>query len=157
MENKYVNGKIYKISSASCDNIYIGSTYLTLKQRLQKHMDSYLCFKKGKYHYVTSFDIIQYGDHKIELIEPFPCNSKTEIEVREGYFQRLHKDNIVNARIAGRTNKQYILDTKEKKRLYDIEYRNNLIKIECSCGISIAKRHLKKHLTTAKHISLTKK
>ena len=155
MENKYINGKIYKISSSQCDKIYIGSTYLPLQKRLTKHLDCYKCYLNGKAHYVSSFDIVKYDDHKIELLELFPCNSKTEIEYREGIIQRQNKDIIVNYRIAGRSKKQYTADTKDKKRLYDIEYRNQLTKIQCTCGTSTAKRHLKKHLTTAKHLMYT--
>lgn len=46
-------GRIYMIYDNTNDNVYIGSTTNTLKQRLQKHETSYKRYLKGNYHYVS--------------------------------------------------------------------------------------------------------
>lgn len=152
METKYQDSKIYKITSPQSDKYYIGSTYLPLKKRLTKHMDSYKCYLNNKYHYVSSFEILKFEDHIIELIELYPCNSKTELELREGIVQREHAMNIVNYRIAGRTGLDYRRDTVQHKKEYDIQYRAIQPKILCVCGKSYASRHKTCHEKTKLHI-----
>ena len=86
----YQFGKIYKISTPHSSNIYIGSTsYKLLSQRMAKHTSGYRCYIKGKGRYYTSYDLIQLGECNPLLIETYPCNSKDELEAREGYW--LHK------------------------------------------------------------------
>ena len=50
----------------------------------------------------------------------FPCASKEELLKREGYFIR--KIPCVNRAVAGRSKKEYCMDTKEKKAEYDKAY-----------------------------------
>jgi hypothetical protein len=40
-DNKYSNGKIYKIVDNTSDKVYIGSTCKSLKQRLTAHEEYY--------------------------------------------------------------------------------------------------------------------
>jgi adenylate kinase family enzyme len=53
---------------------------------------------------------------KIELLEIYPCNSKMELEAREGYHQRLNE--CINKRMEGRAKKQYCQDNKDKIAQY---------------------------------------
>ena len=93
---EYTNGKIYKISSRETSKIYIGSTTQKLSDRLTKHRN---CIKaKTK---CSSIEIINYPDATITLIENYPCNTKKELEIREGIIQRQFLDIIVNKKIAG--------------------------------------------------------
>ena len=66
----YKNGKIYAIRSHQTEQIYIGSTTQPLTKRLSKH----------KAQNCSSRLILQYEDAYIELIENFPCESKTDLE-----------------------------------------------------------------------------
>lgn len=101
----YSNGKIYKIVPTNGDNIcYIGST---TKQYLSQRMDSHrACYRKWEKNkdknLTTSVELFEkYGieNCKIVLIENFPCNSKDELEKREGeYIKTL---NCINKRGAG--------------------------------------------------------
>lgn len=113
----YQKGKIYKITSNETDKVYIGSTCDYLSSRLGKHKYS---FKKGKT-CPTSKEILKYADCTVSLIEEFPCATKRELLEREGYHIRI-TPNCVNARIAGRTDKQWRMDNKEvlavKKKAY---------------------------------------
>lgn len=117
----YANGKIYAIRSYLTDKIYIGSTCQQLSNRLSKHRTNYRSHLNGKYHFVTSFFIIEHEDAYIELLELYPCNSKMELERREGELIRLH--NCVNRCIAGRTSQQYRDDNIEKIKEYNKNYK----------------------------------
>lgn len=117
-ENKYTNGKIYKISSLNTDKIYIGSTIMELNKRMSKHKSDY----KNKTSH-SSKEILLYENCIIELIEEFSCNSKKELEKREGDIILNYGELCVNKRIAGRTQKEYVNNNKEKINKYQKEYR----------------------------------
>lgn len=120
----YANGKVYKIWSPSHPgDIYIGSTCQPLSYRMSKHRYTYKKYKQDKSRYTTSCNILEYGDAKIELIEMVKCSCKEELTAREGYYIR--KLDCVNKIIAGRTQKEYYQDTKERARLWGIHYRNH--------------------------------
>jgi hypothetical protein len=113
----YQNGKIYALKSHQTEDIYIGSTTQRLCQRLGKHRAD--CKdNKGNTKY-----ILQYEDYYIELIENFPCNSKEELEKREGHFIRENKNKCVNTRIPHRSQKEYKEENKDKIKEYTKEYR----------------------------------
>jgi DNA anti-recombination protein RmuC len=72
---------------------------------------------------MTSFKILEYDDDAyIELIEEYPCESKMQLNKREGEVMR-NTPNCVNRCIAGRTDKEYREDTREKKKEYLRKYR----------------------------------
>lgn len=121
MENKYKNGKIYKIISNQTDDIYIGSTTEKLCNRMAKHRHDYRKYKEGKYHYVTSYELLECKDAKIYLIKNFPCNNKEELNAEEGRIIR-DTPNCINKCIAGRTYKQYYKDNQEYIRNKTKEY-----------------------------------
>ncbi len=117
--NKYQQGKIYKITDNAYIKTYYGSTTQALSSRMTCHRSLY---KNGKGK-MTSFNIFEeFGveNCKIELVELYPCNSKNELEMREGFYI---KNNIcVNKKIAGRTKEEYKEDNKEKIALQMKEY-----------------------------------
>ena len=134
----YSKGKIYKLYRVSNkDLVYYGSTIKTLDKRLAKHISDYKINSS-----CTSKKVLVAGDYKMELIENFPCNSKAELERKEGEYA---KNNVcVNEVIAGRTNKEWREDNKkaiaekwkeyyeknkeqiaERKKEYVKEYREN--------------------------------
>ena len=64
-------GKIYKLSNIHTDEIYIGSTcMLNLDDRLLFHKECYKFWilRNYKRNYCSSFEILKYGDYKIELL-----------------------------------------------------------------------------------------
>lgn len=103
MENKYQEGKIYKIVCNITGEIYYGSTIKTLEERLRLHKQNKNC---------VSRNIINRGDYKIELIKDYPCDSKYELVEEESKYIRENK--CINFIIPHRTQKQYIEDNKEK-------------------------------------------
>jgi len=107
--NKYNNAKIYTIRSPHTEKIYIGATCETLCRRFTSH--------NRKNNGASSKDIIILGDAYIELLENFSCNNKEELNKREGELIRQYKDQCVNIAIAGRTQKEYREDNKERRKL----------------------------------------
>lgn len=114
---KYENGKIYVIRSPQTDEIYIGSTTQQLSTRFSKHKHDYKRHLNGNYTFVSSFNLIKLGDAYIELLEIYSCDTKIELEKREGELMR--SMNCSNKRIpSGLTreeyNKKYYGDNREK-------------------------------------------
>ena len=118
--SRYQNGKIYSIRSHQTDQVYIGSTCLTLTKRLYKHRNGFKMYKKNGKNYMTSYEILKYPDHYIELIEACPCNTKGELERREG--QLIRATECVNKYIPGRTRAEYRQDNKQQQKQY---YQDN--------------------------------
>ena len=163
MEKKkmnYQNGKIYTIRSYQTDNVYYGSTTQPLSKRLSTHKRHCKLWQNKKYCYVTSFEIVKYTDCYIELVENYPCNSKAELEKREG--ECIRSNECVNKCIPGRSSKQYHEDNKDKMHIRQKQYReNNKEKIhlrknrkhDCECGGKYTDCHKARHLRSTKHIT----
>jgi hypothetical protein len=147
MENKYQRGKIYKIISPhTYDCIYIGSTTeKTLACRMRKHRAAYRCWKAGKYHYMSSFDMIEAGDESIILIEAYPCNSKDELRAREQHHIELNAGLCIN--------EQRALRTLEEKRRYEEDYQkeHRHEKHNCVCGGKFTTINKAQHIGSKKH------
>jgi hypothetical protein len=118
--SKYSEGKIYKLTSSQTDKVYIGSTIRSLNDRFSNHKCSYKSWLKSQMNNITSYDLLQYDDVKIELIKEFPCETKKELEKEEGKI--ILENNCVNKHVAGRTKKEYHRiywnKNKEEKRKY---------------------------------------
>lgn len=141
--NKYKFGLIYTLYSKEQNIQYIGSTTGGWS-RIVKHLNESLNDSKKK---CTSSLILECPDHEVDILEHYPCNSKQELEGREGYWIQQF-NNCVNEQIAGgkdaihnkkHTNeiikkwrqsekgKQYVEQSKEKekwKAWYKHQYAN---------------------------------
>jgi hypothetical protein len=166
--NKYQKGVIYTIRSFKTDKYYIGSTTSPLYKRLYQHKQDYKRNKKGIFGKVSSCEILEFDDAYIELLENYPCNSKMELERREGELIRLYKNDCVNKCILGRTIEEWKEDNKEHLKKYEdkrkldperIKYKNEFrkIKIKCECGVEILKCRKSIHIKTDKHIKAIKR
>jgi hypothetical protein len=172
----YSKGKIYKIEPI-CEHeegeIYIGSTTKsTLAQRMTKHRSAYKEWKVGKACFVRSYDLFEkYGleNCKIYLLESYPCETRDELRAREGHFIKTLK--CVNKSVAGRTQKEYQENNKEKILEYHKKYceenkekiseyhkiyrQENREKINekkpCICGCEYTYRHYRRHCRSKKH------
>ena len=152
-------GKIYKIYSQQTNKIYIGSTTKLLLQRFLRHKKDYRLYNNGKFHFVTSFHILEYDDCNIELIEEVEFDDKKELIRRERFH--IENSNCVNKIVPGRTTKEYHQANKEKILEYNKEYNKAnkeriseqaKQKINCSCGSVVRKDNIKNHQRTKKHI-----
>jgi len=179
--NKYQQGKIYKIVCNITGEIYIGSTIDTLEKRLSNH-------KVKTKRPCKSKQILDRGDYKIELIKDYPCNSLYELEEEEAKYIR--NNTCINIQIPHRTyeewrednkeklsqqqknwrednkeklsqqQKNWREDNKEKIKEYYEENKKEINKkksekITCECGALVSKQNLSRHKKTMKHIKLT--
>lgn len=155
-DNKYQRGKIYRIISDQSDQVYIGSTIeKTLACRLSKHRDMHKRYLAGIHNRVTSFDILQYPDAQIILVENYPCQNKDELLARERHWIE-NTPNCVNKIIPGRTNAEYYQDNKDELLTRAREYylanaqRKNQQYV-CSCGGKYTAIHKTLHEKTQRH------
>ena len=173
IKNKYHNSKIYTIRSHQTDKYYVGSTYDSLSKRLYQHKNNFKKFQAGKYNNVSSFEIIKYDDCYIELYEVFKCENRNELTKREGEIIRLHKNELVNVKIEGRTLKEYYVDNADKIKQYKVDnaeklkqYQKQYIndnaeklkqKNNCVCGGKYSTFNKSHHLKSKKHINYIEK
>ena len=118
----YANGKIYKIVGDT-GATYYGSTVQSLKARMRRHRNS-----KDTSAYR---DIISKMDYEMILIENYPCESKKELNEREGWYIR--ENPCVNRQVAGRTQKQWVAENLEhikmnQKKRYIENHEDRLAK-----------------------------
>lgn len=117
----YSSGKIYTIRCITdATLIYVGSTIESLSQRLTKHRYS----KKATPSILFYSKVNDWNDWYIELYENFSCNSKEELNKREG--EVIREIGTLNTIVAGRTQQEYRQEEKEiiqeRKKEY---YENN--------------------------------
>ena len=77
---------------------------------MTKHRNNYNN-NKNRCKVIEIFDTYGIKNCKIELVENYSCNSREELEAREGYY--IKNNECVNKRIAGRSQKEYIEANKE--------------------------------------------
>jgi hypothetical protein len=122
----YQQGKIYTVRCYTDNSlIYVGSTINSLTRRWYSHKQD-----AERRHSKINRTMKEMGieNFYIELYELFPCNSKIELEKREGEIIRLI--GTLNENIAGRDNKQYYTDNLDRiKQNRDIYYIENKEKI----------------------------
>ena len=128
----------YKIVSENTDKVYVGSTKKTIEERLRNHETNYNLFKDGKYHYVSSYDILEQKDFKIQLIETKDCETRKDRNTIECQHI-INTPNTTNKYLPGRTRVQYRQDHKEDIKARDRQYyRDNEQNINarhnCNCG-----------------------
>ena len=134
MNNKFVNGKIYTLKSASHpEKLYIGSTiyYLEIVMSTLESKYKAECEGKNKYR-CSSMELMKYPDCKIELLEEYPCQSREELSKRAGWYIR--NNSCVNKRMLGRDQKTYLQD--------NIELIQTKRKIEYYKNVNVEKRRL---------------
>ena len=134
----------YKITSTNTDKVYVGSTKKDINARLQIHEAHYRYFKDGKFHNVTSFEILGCKDYKIELLENKICESKEQRDTVECKYI-VNTPNTVNKYLPGRTREQYRQDNKEELKQKANEKHN------CLCGGKYTKTGKSQHEKTQKH------
>jgi hypothetical protein len=167
----YSQGKIYKIISTDCDDVYYGSTTELLNVRLIKHRYDYNQYLKGEYCYVTSYKLLEKENYEIVLVEDYPCENEIELKLREAEY--IKNNECVNKCIPCRTKEEYYQDNREKllekaKNYYVdnrekvLEYHKKYNEINCEkisqknkekiicefCGFEGVKRQLKRHQKT---------
>ena len=132
-----ITGRIYKITSAQTDNIYIGSTTKSLERRLSNHKSDYKRYLNNKTHYKSGYDIVKFDDAKIELIEEKEFETKDEMFLRERHF--IEQNKCINS-----SKRPTITHDEGKRQREDIK---------CACGSSYKNGQQKRHNGTQKHMN----
>lgn len=87
---------------------YIGSTKMSLSERLRLHKNDYRRYLNGKCNYMTSFDLFKkYGIDGIDVkpIESYKYDDLKDLRRREGYY--IQACECINKVVAGRSKKEY--------------------------------------------------
>jgi hypothetical protein len=167
---EYSNGKIYKLVTFQSDDVYYGSTCSPLSKRLAGHRRTYKSFKSGKGHYITAFEILQYPDAQIILIESVNCASKEALHAAERKY--IDSNACVNRHIPGRSINEWRVENKEslsaKKKQYYQDNKNDILetqkqyyqdnkarlaeKILCECGNYSTRVNFARHKRSKKHL-----
>jgi group I intron endonuclease len=82
--NKYTNAKIYRLVNSVDDQFYVGSTCTSLAKRKNNHKND--ARKKPNVRVYQHLNQIGWDNVVIELLELYPCGSRTELERRERAF-----------------------------------------------------------------------
>ena len=103
-DNKFKDGKIYRIVSENNNKVYYGSTTLPLSYRMTNHKSYWKIFRKGKGIFLSvfeTFDNFGLENCQIELVEAYPCSSKLELTRRERFY--IANNECINRSIPSRT------------------------------------------------------
>ena len=114
VDEKYQRTIIYGIICMITGQMYVGSTYQTLEQRIEEHIRLRSC---------SAWQILERGNYKAYVIQRWPCNTRREKLTLEGGWQRAYKasfgDFLVNKQVEG----TFQNDSPETKLAYDKQYR----------------------------------
>jgi hypothetical protein len=152
----FLESKIYQIWGPNTDQVYYGSTTMSLSRRMTGHRTAYKRFIEGKVRYKTSsLYIIETGDARINLIENWPCDDSEQLKAREGHYIRTRP--CVNKVIPGRSAAQYYVDNRETllriQAKYDVEHKDErAAKYDCDCGGRYTHTHKARHAKTKAHV-----
>jgi len=166
-------GRVYVIYSESTGLAYYGSTVKTLKERFGEHESARRGFEKGTADYYSSFNVLDCGDAKIELVIEIDYDFEYELTEMEALYIRNYP--CVNERIPNRTwveryqnnreailkkMKQYYYDNQEARLNFQKKYnQNNREQINkkhkekhtCQCGGRYTYNHKSQHLNSNRH------
>jgi len=99
-DNRYHNGKIYRIISTETDKVYYGSTTNKLWSRFSQHKAGFKLFQKGKMKKCTAtfkfFEKYGIDTCRIILVENYKCENRDELLAREQYYIDNNKDTCIN-------------------------------------------------------------
>lgn len=79
-ESRERTGKIYKLQSTESDELYIGSTIMSMSDRMWSHINGPQ-FRSQKH-----FSKLGWNTVTPEILEYFPCNTDIELRVREQWW-----------------------------------------------------------------------
>ena len=117
----YNKAKIYKIHNIIDNEIYIGSTRISLANRMAKHRFTAREERRNCHRLYMKMNDLGIDKFYIELIEEYPCENVEQLRRHEGEIIRELKPSL-NFAIAGRTNKEWREDNAEYKKEKDKEY-----------------------------------
>jgi len=97
----------YKIVCGETNAVYVGSTVQQLEKRLKGHESDYRRYLNKRYHFMTSFIILEKKNYTIHLIENVICNYRGERNNKETFY--INQLNGVNKIRPGVCNNAIVL------------------------------------------------
>lgn len=166
MPINYSKGKIYKLVNDVNDEIYVGSTTQTLKQRLNTHKG--LSKIHPNRHVYSKLNEVGWKNVHIILLEEVESSNAYQLLERERYWYDLLRPTL-NKNCPNRSkqewyndhpdyDKQYRIDHADAIKQYRLDHAlkiSNWFKSEkhCSvCDCSITRRNYASHLKSKKHL-----
>ena len=159
--------RFYKITSTNTEKVYIGSTKMTLENRLHFHEIDYKTFLENGIKKITSRHILCQGNYSIHLLEERECkDEKEQNQIEQNYI--LNEPNSVNRirrlgirKIIGHGNEYakmfyYTQNNNRAKEFYK-EHKEEILNrakqiITCEiCGGQYDYSHKTTHLKSKKH------
>ena len=124
MSQNFSKGKIYKITNDYNNDIYVGSTCDSLARRFSKHKIATNKQENKHRKLYVLMNEIGFDRFRIQLICHYPCEDKYQLRQKEGEYIR--QIGTLNTQIAGRTEKQWLEDNKDKlKEQWKQYYEDN--------------------------------
>ena len=140
-------GKVYKIICTQSDDVYIGSTFNTLRDRWMAHKNRYKQYQKNNSRNMsihTYFDKYGIDNFKIILIKEYEVIDRNHLETKEQLW--LNKLKNINTQSAFNPFRRSVkMEYQSRKKKINIRYN-------CKCGSSYYARHKAKHEKTKKHL-----
>ena len=173
----YANTQLYELIEHDTQGnpvVYRGYTTQPLHQRLSKHRTDFKLWKEGKFHYVSSFEVLKHGPARIELVRSVCCFNIKEASRAEGLFirelptcvnilknyeTRVEHYNANKETILAK-NSAYNQANKEKMNAYIKAYRDanrdtilaqKAEKVTCECGVVSNRSHMARHQKSWRH------
>jgi hypothetical protein len=120
----YKQGKIYTIRCKYDDSlIYVGSTVERLCVRMARHRASSKQDRCINFPLYQEVNKTNWDDWFVELYEDCPCESKEQLNKKEG--QIIREIGTLNKKIAGRTTKEFYRENFQQMQQYHKQYRQD--------------------------------
>jgi len=127
---------------------------------MSQHKTVYNKHNEGVYYVrLGSYDILDYGDTRIVLIEDYPCDNVDQLRAREEHWRTQFKDVCTNRnsafgldkqRLKKKTNSDKYKQKRNELRRTDKykQKRNEKLRNEkrlCECGVASNSSHMARH------------
>ena len=152
---KLINGCVYKITSqVNPEMAYYGSTK-NFHKRMSEHKSQYKAYLKGKYTFISLWDIFDLGAYNQEIVKEYKYITSTQLSDFETFF--IQNNNCINISKSITPEMR-----KESNKKYRQEYyENNKEKLNENIICDICKgnyttQHKSRHYKAKKHINATK-
>lgn len=133
----------YKITCLETNRCYVGSTCRPIERRLKQHEQDYKRYTENKYHYMSSFTILEKKNYNITLLDSVLCNDKKHRDTVET-LHILNEPDTVN-RVLPINNRPHNIERVEEKIPNE--------KFICPCGGVYIRQHKARHMKSKKHIA----
>ena len=145
---EYLNGKIYTIRSYKSDLIFYGATTTTLARCLASYKDKYRKHTSAPLQKPqVVFELIQFDDVYIELVEAFPCTCSDALKKRVLELVREHPDSLNTKQI----KKNIKVEIKEVRQQVINHGEQRDVHHKCLCGGQYRIHQRARHYKTKIH------